>query len=218
MQTATKDFTHWFNTLTLHWTCAWRAIRIGDSFDIGFISLQRCRFRWGYRFIKIYYRNIYGPHRPEHFLSIKWCTVSQKQTCVSHIAPEAEIVAANAAVRLEGLPALQLWDVILERKVIATLLEDSQALTHRVNSAWLSDVFRTCDQMDIKYYSIQEQSANIMTKGFTNADNWDRATALVGMRSKDDTKHFYGINVIPPPAKIPKSSKPNRKTLFLNPR
>ena len=147
--------------------------------------------------------------------------VSKKQTCVSHSTPEAEIVAANAAVRLEGLPALQLWDVVLERKVIATLLEDNQAImqilksgknpalrhvprTHRVNFAWLSDVFRTCDQMDIKYCSIHEQSADIMTKGFANADNWDRATALNGMRSKDDTKPFYGVNVFPPPVKIPK--------------
>ena len=48
--------------------------------------------------------------------------VSKKQNCVSHSTPGAEIVAANAAVRLEGLPALQLWDVTLQRKVIATLL------------------------------------------------------------------------------------------------
>ena len=40
--------------------------------------------------------------------------------------------------------------------------------------------------MDIKYCSTREQSANIMTKGFTNAGNWDRATALIEMRSKDD--------------------------------
>ena len=60
--------------------------------------------------------------------------VTKKQTCVSHSTPEAEIVAANAAVRLEGLPALQLWDVILERKVIATLLEDNQAIMQILKS------------------------------------------------------------------------------------
>ena len=92
--------------------------------------------------------------------------VSKKQTCVSHSIPEAEVVAANAAVRFEGLLALQLWDTILGRPVQATLLEDSQATmqilksgknpalrhvsrTHRVHLAWTSDVFRTCSQMGI---------------------------------------------------------------------
>ena len=56
--------------------------------------------------------------------------------------------------------------------------------------------------MDIKYCSTREQSANVMTKGFTNADNWDRATALIGMGSRDDNKYFYGVNIIPPPAKV----------------
>ena len=118
--------------------------------------------------------------------------VSKKQTCVSHSTPEAEIVAASAAVRFEGLPALQLWDTVLGRKVIATLLEANQAtmqilrsgknpaLRHiararRVNFAWLSDVFRTCDQIDLKCCSTHEQSADIMTKGFTNADNWEQS-------------------------------------------
>ena len=60
--------------------------------------------------------------------------VSMKQTCVSHSTPEAEIVSANAAGHLEGLPALQLWDVLLERKVIATLLEDNQAIMQILKS------------------------------------------------------------------------------------
>ena len=50
--------------------------------------------------------------------------VSKKQTCVSRNTPETEIVAANAAVSLEGLPALQLWEIVLEQQVVATLLRD----------------------------------------------------------------------------------------------
>jgi hypothetical protein len=147
--------------------------------------------------------------------------VSKKQTCVSHSTPEAEIVAASAAVRLEGLPALQLWDLILGRKVQATLLEDNQATmqilksgknpalrhisrTHRVNMAWISEVFRKCAQMGIKYCNTAEQAADIMTKGFTNPEIWNRAVSLIGLRPDTDKLHQYGINVPPPPPKPPK--------------
>ena len=61
--------------------------------------------------------------------------------------------------------------------------------------------------MDITYCSTHEQPADIMTKAFTNTDNWDRATAVIGMRSRDDSKHLYSVNVIPPPTKVPKLSK-----------
>ena len=51
-----------------------------------------------------------GPHT--HFpLSAR----SVKQSCVSHSTPEAEIVAANMAVRVIGLPSLSLWDAVLCR-------------------------------------------------------------------------------------------------------
>ena len=39
--------------------------------------------------------------------------ISRKQGAVSHSTPEAEIVAADVAVRLEGIPALPLWDLLL---------------------------------------------------------------------------------------------------------
>jgi hypothetical protein len=153
--------------------------------------------------------------------------VSKKQTCVSHSTPEAEIVAANTAVRVEGLPALQLWDVILERQVNATLLEDNQATlqilktgknptlrhvarTHRVNLAWISDVFRKCKQMGLKYCSTADQAADIMTKGFTNPENWRRATSLIGICPKNDKSHAYGLNV--PPVK-PKPSKDKTESI-----
>ena len=44
--------------------------------------------------------------------------LSKRQTCVSHSTPEAEIVAADCAVRTEGLPALPLWEEILGRFVV----------------------------------------------------------------------------------------------------
>eukprot|EP00972_Heterocapsa_arctica_P017073 2524168-Heterocapsa_arctica.AAC.1 len=40
-----------------------------------------------------------------------------KESSKSTSTPEAKIVAANAAVRTEGLPALQLWDIVLGRQV-----------------------------------------------------------------------------------------------------
>ena len=41
--------------------------------------------------------------------------ICRKQSCVSHSRPEAEILEADLAIRTEGLPALQLWDMFLER-------------------------------------------------------------------------------------------------------
>ena len=49
---------------------------------------------------------------PNSFFPLK--AISKKQSCVSHSTPEAEIVAADLAIRTEGLPALQLWDMVLE--------------------------------------------------------------------------------------------------------
>ena len=54
--------------------------------------------------------------------------ITKKQSCVSHSAPEAEIVAAYLAIRTEGLPALQLWDMVLERPAKLVFQEDNQAI------------------------------------------------------------------------------------------
>ena len=39
---------------------------------------------------------------------------SRRQTCTSHSTPEAEIVAADAALRTEALPAIPLWEHMLK--------------------------------------------------------------------------------------------------------
>ena len=49
---------------------------------------------------------------PSTFVPITW--VCKKHGAVSHSSTEAEVIALDAALRMEGLPALMLWDVITE--------------------------------------------------------------------------------------------------------
>ena len=53
---------------------------------------------------------------------------SKRQTCVSHSTPEAEIVAADFALRLDGLPCLDLWHMLLPHKPGLIVHEDNQAM------------------------------------------------------------------------------------------
>eukprot|EP00959_Pyramimonas_sp_CCMP1952_P005766 120766-Pyramimonas_sp.AAC.1 len=53
---------------------------------------------------------------------------SQRQARVSHSALEAEIDAADLALRQELLAALPLWEILLDRPVRCLLLEDNQAV------------------------------------------------------------------------------------------
>eukprot|EP00959_Pyramimonas_sp_CCMP1952_P313254 6556756-Pyramimonas_sp.AAC.1 len=51
---------------------------------------------------------------------------SQRQTCVSHSAPEADIVAADLALRKELLAALPLSEILLDRPVRCLFLEGTK--------------------------------------------------------------------------------------------
>jgi hypothetical protein len=51
--------------------------------------------------------------------------LSKKQGAVSHSTPEAEIVAADVALRVEGIPALSLWDLLLGRPQCILFHEDN---------------------------------------------------------------------------------------------
>eukprot|EP00972_Heterocapsa_arctica_P106503 15687696-Heterocapsa_arctica.AAC.1 len=69
---------------------------------------------------------------------------------------------------MEGLPAFQIWGLVLGRTVYLVFLGDDTATmqvlksgknrtmhhlgrTHGVNLAWLGEVFRNCDQAHIAY-------------------------------------------------------------------
>ena len=49
---------------------------------------------------------------PNTFVQLSW--MCKKQGAVSHSSSEAEVIALDAALRLEGLPALILWEVVIQ--------------------------------------------------------------------------------------------------------
>ena len=51
---------------------------------------------------------VFGSHT---FVPISW--MCKKQTSVSHSSTESEIISLDAGLRLDGLPALDLWDLIV---------------------------------------------------------------------------------------------------------
>ena len=51
---------------------------------------------------------IFGSHA---FVPISW--MCKKQTSVSHSSTESEIISLDAGLRLDGIPALDLWDLIV---------------------------------------------------------------------------------------------------------
>ena len=38
----------------------------------------------------------------------------KKQTSVSHSSTEAEVISLDAGLRMDGIPALTLWDLVIE--------------------------------------------------------------------------------------------------------
>ena len=51
---------------------------------------------------------VFGSHT---FVPISW--MCKKQTSVSHSSTESEIISLGAGLRLDGIPALDLWDLIV---------------------------------------------------------------------------------------------------------
>ena len=51
---------------------------------------------------------IFGSHT---FVPISW--MCKKQTAVSHSSTESDIISFDTGLRLDGLPALELWDLIV---------------------------------------------------------------------------------------------------------
>ena len=110
-----------------------------------------------------------------------------RQTCVAHFTPEADMVSANSAIRLMGLPSLDLWEVVLGRKVALDLIEDNESIiqivktgrnlsmrhmsrAHGVNVMWLHDMYHQ-GLLGMTYTRTEAQCADICIKPFLPTRN-----------------------------------------------
>jgi hypothetical protein len=108
--------------------------------------------------------------------------------------PEAEIVAADYAMRQEGMPAFSLMACILERPVRLRMMEDNEAMipvchlgknptmrylnrTRKAGVAWLMVIFEN-PVIDIYKIDTELQVADIGTKRIACLDAW-RSNCIV---------------------------------------
>ena len=104
-------------------------------------------------------------------------------------------MAADDVVRTLGIPALDMWEVVFNRKLSIKFHEDNQAClhvirtgrnptmrhitrTHGVNTAWLHERVRA-DTIQPAYIESQHQVADIFTKAFTSVPTFLRVRTLI---------------------------------------
>eukprot|EP00959_Pyramimonas_sp_CCMP1952_P027790 583163-Pyramimonas_sp.AAC.1 len=122
---------------------------------------------------------------------------SQRQTRLSHGTVEAEIVAADLALRKELLAALPLWEILFGRQMRCLFLEDNQAVckvikaggpmklmhlprTHRIDVAAASEHISR-DIVKLPYERTQNEAADIGAKRFTDPLAWVKVLDLVNV-------------------------------------
>ena len=108
-------------------TREWRQIGfIGDNFDelrLGlFTDADFAGDRSDMKSTSGVFLALYGRHS---FYPLG--SASKKQSCVSHSSVESELVACNHGLRTVGIPALDLWSVILGKDMRMDLYQDNQA-------------------------------------------------------------------------------------------
>ena len=139
---------------------------------------------------------------------------SKRQGCVSHSTPEAEIVAADTALRTLGIPALSLWKVLA--KVFPQLLfhDDNQGMigvvrsgrnptmrhlerTHGISIASMHEHFQK-DHFVLIYEITAKMAADIHTKGFKNPMAWKKACMLINLLEPHDLRSKEVLEMLQP--------------------
>ena len=77
----------------------------------------------------------------------------KKQTSVSHSSTESEIISLDAGLRLDGIPALDLWDLI-----VSVLGKTTQTPERPVRSQGMTNVLNNIDCVPSKVQSSHQEA------------------------------------------------------------
>ena len=112
---------------------------------------------------------VFGRHR---FVPKSW--MCKKQTSVSHSSTESEIISLDAGLRLDGIPALDLWDLIvsvlgnttqtterLGRPVIIDKSQRSQGKTNVLNNIDCVPSNANSSHQEVMLYIFEDNEAVI---------------------------------------------------------
>ena len=77
----------------------------------------------------------------------------KKQTSVSHSSTESEIISLDAGLRLDGIPALDLWDLI-----VSVLGKTTQTPERPVRCQGMTNVLNNIDCVPSKVQSSHQEA------------------------------------------------------------
>ena len=127
---------------------------------------------------------------------------SKRQGCVSHSTPEAEIIAADYALRTHAIPVISLWKTLVGRDPKLVFYDDNQGMiaiirsgqnptmrhlerTHGISIQWTHEIFQN-DLIYLVYEVTSKMCADIHTKAFKDHMTWKRACMLINILSYDE--------------------------------
>lgn len=119
-----------------------------------------------------------------------------------HSTPEAEVVAADYALRNLGIPSLRVWDTLVSHDSKITFHDDNQGMigvmrtgrnptmrhlhrSHDISIVWMHQMFQQ-DYIDLAYEITARMAADIHTKDFSGAHQWRHACHLINIMPPED--------------------------------
>ena len=127
---------------------------------------------------------------------------SKRQGCVSHSTPEAEIIAADFALRTMGIPVVDLWTIVAGKEPRIVFHDDNQAMiavirsgknptmrhierSHGISITWMHEMF-LLSYIILIYEITSKMAADIHTKAFRDPMAWKRACMLINVLEVSD--------------------------------